>query len=52
VERIFNEISLRCRPEWLEVEARYTRRGGLDINPWRATAGIEQPGRTVRDLRQ
>jgi 7-cyano-7-deazaguanine reductase len=52
VERIFNELTLRCHPEWLEVEARYTRRGGLDINPWRASAGIEQPARTVRDLRQ
>ncbi|MDQ1061134.1 NADPH-dependent 7-cyano-7-deazaguanine reductase QueF [Stenotrophomonas rhizophila] len=52
VERIFNELTLRCQPEWLEVEARYTRRGGLDINPWRASAGIEQPARTVRDLRQ
>lgn len=52
VERIFSEISLRCRPQWLEVEARYTRRGGLDINPWRASAGIAHPARTVRDLRQ
>ncbi|WP_312707712.1 NADPH-dependent 7-cyano-7-deazaguanine reductase QueF [Stenotrophomonas sp.] len=52
VERIFSEISQRCRPEWLEVEARYTRRGGLDINPWRASPGIAQPARTVRDLRQ
>ena len=37
VERIFSEVSARCRPHWLEVEARYTRRGGLDINPWRAS---------------
>ena len=33
VERIFSEVSARCQPHWLEVEARYTRRGGLDINP-------------------
>ena len=52
VERIFSEITQRCQPQWLEVEARYTRRGGLDINPWRASPGIELPARTVRDLRQ
>jgi len=52
VERIFSEITQRCAPQWLEVEARYTRRGGLDINPWRASPGIELPARTVRDLRQ
>jgi 7-cyano-7-deazaguanine reductase len=28
----------RCRPEQLSVYARYTRRGGLDINPYRSTA--------------
>ena len=51
-ERIFSEVSTRCQPQWLEVEARYTRRGGLDINPWRASPGIAAPARTVRDLRQ
>lgn len=39
VERIFLDISQRCAPEFLAVEARYTRRGGLDINPYRASAG-------------
>ncbi len=43
VERIFVDLLARCRPEWLSVEARYTRRGGLDINPWRATAGVATP---------
>jgi 7-cyano-7-deazaguanine reductase len=33
------------------VEARYTRRGGLDINPWRASPGSALP-RWVRDERQ
>jgi 7-cyano-7-deazaguanine reductase len=37
VERIFMDISARCHPEKLSVEARYTRRGGLDINPYRST---------------
>lgn len=36
VERIFNDIMRYCRPEALTVYARYTRRGGLDINPWRS----------------
>ena len=37
-ERIFNDILSRCGPEELDVYARYTRRGGLDINPWRSTS--------------
>jgi 7-cyano-7-deazaguanine reductase len=37
VERIFIDLMQRCRPEHLTVEARYTRRGGLDINPIRST---------------
>ena len=37
VERIFNDILVRCKPETLTVYARYTRRGGLDINPYRTT---------------
>ena len=43
VERIFIDLVARCRPQWLSVQARYTRRGGLDINPWRATAGLAPP---------
>jgi 7-cyano-7-deazaguanine reductase len=39
VERIFVDIQARCAPEELGVEARYTRRGGLDINPYRASHG-------------
>jgi 7-cyano-7-deazaguanine reductase len=37
VEEIFNDIKLRCCPKELTVYARYTRRGGLDINPYRTT---------------
>jgi 7-cyano-7-deazaguanine reductase len=51
VERVFVDLLARCRPQALSVEARYTRRGGLDINPWRATAGIA-PAAPRRDLRQ
>ena len=51
VERIFVDLVARCRPRSLLVEARYTRRGGLDINPWRATADRAPPP-LARDLRQ
>lgn len=43
VERIFSDILLRCNPDALSVYARYTRRGGLDISPWRATPGMPSP---------
>jgi len=36
VERIFMDVLRQCQPTKLAVYARYTRRGGLDINPWRA----------------
>lgn len=36
VERIYNDLMRFCRPEKLTVYARYTRRGGLDINPYRS----------------
>lgn len=38
VERIFRDVMAVARPAHLTVYARYTRRGGLDINPWRSTA--------------
>jgi len=37
VERMFIDIQARCRPHKLSVYARYTRRGGLDINPFRTS---------------
>jgi len=36
VERIFVDLKRYCQPERLTVYARYTRRGGLDINPFRS----------------
>ncbi len=49
VERIFTDIQRFCQPESLSVYARYTRRGGLDINPWRTnTPFIPATGRLVR----
>ena len=38
VERIFCDLQRHCAPQRLSVYARYTRRGGLDINPWRSSA--------------
>lgn len=51
VERIFGDLITHTRPQQLSVEARYTRRGGLDINPWRATPGTPNPV-AGRDERQ
>jgi len=51
VERIFSDLAAHAAPQRLSVEARYTRRGGLDINPWRATPGTAQPS-AGRDERQ
>lgn len=43
VERIFVDILRQCKPQKLEVYARYTRRGGLDINPWRTNFTVGRP---------
>ncbi|WP_417069258.1 NADPH-dependent 7-cyano-7-deazaguanine reductase QueF [Niveibacterium terrae] len=43
VERIFCDVQRQCAPEKLEVWARYTRRGGLDINPWRSSENGCEP---------
>lgn len=43
VERMFVDLLGRCQPERLSVFARYTRRGGLDINPFRSTEPSAQP---------
>lgn len=50
VERIFYDIHRHCQPEKLSVYARYTRRGGLDINPFRSN--FEAPYGNVRLARQ
>jgi 7-cyano-7-deazaguanine reductase len=51
VERIFMDIWTRCKPLKLSVYARYTRRGGLDINPWR-TSHPQSPPKNIRTARQ
>ncbi|WP_163575380.1 NADPH-dependent 7-cyano-7-deazaguanine reductase QueF [Halomonas faecis] len=51
VEHVFMDLMARARPERLLVLARYVRRGGLDISPWRATPG-ERPPQPLRLARQ
>lgn len=41
VEQIFLHILNQCHPQELTVFARYTRRGGLDINPFRTNCADE-----------
>lgn len=50
VERLFCDINQYCQPEQLTVMARYTRRGGLDINPFRSN--FEAPCHNIRLIRQ
>ena len=51
VERIFVDLLARCRCEKLSVHARFTRRGGIDINPFRTNAGSGTPP-NLRTARQ
>ena len=50
-ERIFMDIWKRCKPVKLAVYARYTRRGGLDINPFRTSHPMAPPA-NIRTARQ
>ena len=52
VERIFMDILRQCRPQKLAVYARYTRRGGLDINPWRSNFTTGKTPSNARLARQ
>lgn len=52
IERIFMDILQRCQPHELAVYGRYTRRGGLDINPCRATSLSYLREDVIRLLRQ
>jgi 7-cyano-7-deazaguanine reductase len=51
VETIFTDIKRQCKPEKLSVYARYTRRGGLDINPFRTDHNAPWP-ENLRHARQ
>lgn len=50
VERMFIDILRTCEPKGLTVYARFTRRGGIDINPFRSN--FEEPLPNVRMRRQ
>lgn len=41
VEQIFTDIFEICKPDELAVYGRYTRRGGIDINPYRTTSPLD-----------
>ena len=51
VERIFADLWRTCMPQTLSVYARFTRRGGVDINPYRAS-DCDAPPPNVRTPRQ
>ena len=51
VERIFMDVWTRCKPVKLSVYARYTRRGGMDINPFRCSYPQTLPP-NIRTARQ
>ena len=51
VERIYCDITRQCAPDALAVYARYTRRGGLDINPFRSSGEFSVP-ENIREVRQ
>jgi 7-cyano-7-deazaguanine reductase len=50
IERIFVDIMDRCKPDKLSVYARYQRRGGIDINPFRSN--FEEQPKNIRLWRQ
>lgn len=52
VERIFMDILRTCQPAKLLVTARYTRRGGIDINPWRSNFSLSKMPSNDRNARQ
>jgi 7-cyano-7-deazaguanine reductase len=47
VERIFMDLQRLLQPERLTVYARYVRRGGLDINPYRSTEALDVDNRRL-----
>ncbi len=47
IEQLFADILERCRPASLSIHGRYTRRGGLDINPYRSSEPGVPPWRRL-----
>lgn len=52
IERIFMDILRECKPTKLAVYGRFTRRGGVDINPWRTNFTIGGRPSNARNARQ
>ena len=52
IERIFMDVMTQCQPNKLTVYGRYTRRGGLDINPYRSTEASDFKHKNIRLIRQ
>ena len=51
MEQIFADITTRLKPESLSVFACFTRRGGIDISPFRSS-DADMPAAVIRTLRQ
>jgi len=51
VERLFHDILMQCKPNTLSVFAAYTRRGGIEIAPFRSTDPLAAPP-NIRHCRQ
>ncbi len=52
IERIFVDIMTHCKPSELTIYGRYTRRGGIDINPYRSTKKVGFENINYRLIRQ
>lgn len=52
VEKIFLDILKQCHPQALTVYARFTRRGGIAINPWRSNTSSGKRPIFARNARQ
>ncbi len=53
VERIFVNLMEICSPKELSILAKYTRRGGVDINPFRTNLDLKSTEiDKIRDVRQ
>ncbi|NNM59016.1 MAG: NADPH-dependent 7-cyano-7-deazaguanine reductase QueF [Legionellales bacterium] len=52
IERTYMDIKNKCNPDELSVYGRYTRRGGLDINPYRSSVEDNNDDENMRLFRQ
>jgi 7-cyano-7-deazaguanine reductase len=53
IDHIFIDILENCNPQELTIYAKYTRRGGVDINPFRTNLNLQNTEIIkIRDIRQ